>query len=99
MKKVLLSMAVVAALGMSSCGGEDSKEGESKDELCCCITEMMSLEKDLDKAYDDEDDAKYEEISEKFQMKEKECRNIAEKLGEDEVKKIFDNCEAAKGLK
>jgi hypothetical protein len=93
MKKVLLSLAVVAALGMTSCGS-DSKEGDSKeggsisdmDKMCECITKMMELENNLD----DEDD--FDGNFEAIEKVAKECETLAEKMAEgksdEELKKM-----------
>ena len=37
MKKLLLSVAVVATMGLASCGGEEEAAGESK--VCACMKE------------------------------------------------------------
>ena len=96
MKKVLLSLAVVAALGMTSCGGAD---------MCGCVTEMMEIGKKFEAAGDDAD--KIAELEKEFEAKEKECKAIADKLeegkSEEEIKKMKEDfekdCEALKGMK
>ena len=40
MKKLLLSVAVVATMGLASCGGEEEAAGESK--VCACMKEKPS---------------------------------------------------------
>jgi hypothetical protein len=105
MKKVLLSLAVVAALGMTSCGSE-SKESENKsdsDMLCECAAEMMSYSEDMNS----DDEEKMMEASKKMGDKMEECEKIAKKMeegkSEDEIKKMRNdfekNCDALKGMK
>ena len=41
MKKLLLSVAVIATMGLSSCGGEDKKEAGPT--ACSCLKDMTEL--------------------------------------------------------
>ena len=50
MKKLLLSFAVVAALGMTSCGGEDAKETESKGSV-----DVKETESNIEEEYDSDE--------------------------------------------
>ena len=94
MKKVLLSLAVVAALGMTSCGGAD---------MCGCVTEMVEIGKKMKDADESEKDA----IMKEFEAKEKECKAIGDKMeegkSEEEIEKMkedfMNNCEAVKEMK
>jgi len=94
MKKVLLSLGVVAALAMTSCGGSD---------LCGCTTDMMEIGKKMEDASDDEK----EELMKEFEAKSKECEEIKDKMTEgkseeeiEEMKKDFmENCDAVKDMK
>ena len=90
MKKVLL-LAVVAALGMTSCGSEESKDEEKKDgetteevsqeneldKLCECYTEILDMAESFAPDKDNLAEVMFE-----IEAKEKECITIQEKLKE-----------------
>jgi hypothetical protein len=94
MKKVLLSLAVVAALGMTSCGGVDA---------CSCMEMGMKVSKEIDEAGGDKD--KMEAVKKKYEGDMKACEELGkanEKLSEDEQKAmqkdLEDNCPAYKEM-
>jgi predicted nuclease with TOPRIM domain len=92
MKKVLLSLGVVAAMAMTSCGGGD---------MCACATDMKAIGEKLEGASEEEQ----EEIMKELEAKSKECEEIAKSLeegkSEEELeamhKDLVENCEALKG--
>lgn len=93
MKKVLVSLTVVAALAMTSCGGGD---------MCACITDMQELGKKMNEA---EGDAK-EEIAKEFEAKAKECEELGKSMqegkSEEELeamgKELAESCDALKDM-
>ncbi len=98
MKKVLLSLAVVAALGMTSCGGAD---------FCSCAEKELENIKAIEAAGDDE--AKIKELEEGFKSTKEECDKLGDKFKEDmkdkseeemmkEFQKLQDDCPAFKEL-
>ncbi len=116
MKKLFVSFAVVATFGLSSCGnedakGEEKKEGETTekvsqenelDKMCECVTEMLAF----GDAMMSEDETEMMEATQKMEVKEKECMELAEKLeegkSEEELEKMKadfqNNCEALKNI-
>ena len=94
MKKVLLSLAVVAALGMTSCGGTDA---------CSCMEMGMNFQKELKEAGGDEE--KMKAIEEKYKGDMDACEELGktnEKLSEEEQeamkKDLEENCPAYKEM-
>lgn len=83
MKKVMLSVAVVAAFAFASCGGPS---------VCDCVKAQEEMMKEMDAAGDDE--AKAKEVEEKFKSKQEECKKLGEGKSDDEKKKLME--EAAK---
>lgn len=81
MKKVLLSVAVVAAFGMASCGGPD---------YCDCLNMTEDMAKEMKDAGDDAD--KQKEIAEKYKEKGEECAEMAKDMSEEDAKKAMEDC-------
>lgn len=113
MRKLLLSFAVLIAVGTTSCGNENTKEKDEEstektnlqknlDEMCECVTEMMAF----GDAMMDGDEIEMMQASQKIQEKELECMEIASKIEEgksnEELEKIKEdfqnNCEALKNM-
>ncbi|MCB9189848.1 MAG: hypothetical protein H6599_11285 [Flavobacteriales bacterium] len=98
MKKVLLSLGVVAAMAMTSCGGHD---------MCSCAETRLEAMKEMEAAGDDE--AKLKEIEEKYKADEEACKKLGDEMkeemkdlsDEDKMKKMeemMDECPAFKEL-
>lgn len=94
MKKVLLSLGVVAALAMTSCGGVDA---------CSCMEMGMNFQKELKEAGGDEE--KMKAIDEKYKGDMEACEELGkanEKLSEEEkeamIKDLEENCPAFKEM-
>ena len=81
MKKVLLSVAVVATFGMASCGGSD---------VCDCVSMVDDMAKEIKDAGDDAD--KMKEITEKYDEKAKECEKRMKDMSEEDAKKAMEDC-------
>ena len=113
MRKLLLSFAVLIAVGTTSCGNENTKEKDEEstektnlqknlDEMCECVTEMMAF----GDAMMGGDEIEMMQASQKIQEKELECMEIASKIEEgksnEELEKIKEdfqnNCEALKNM-
>jgi hypothetical protein len=96
MKKVLLSMAVIATFAMTSCGG---------DAMCECMEGRLEMRKQINAA--GEDEAKIDKIRESFKAQKDECKDLGKKmrddLGEEEFNKKIEemekSCSAVKELK
>jgi len=77
MKKIILTFAS-AVLLLASCG---------KSELCGCVDTRLSMLKELKEAGMD-DDAKRDEIREKYEKDRKKCSDLAKDKSKEEVKKM-----------
>ena len=73
MKKVLLSVAVVAALGLASCGGPS---------VCDCVDGRKKMMEEVDAAEGDE--AKIKEIKESYEGQKEACEKMADAVKDDE---------------
>ena len=82
MKKVLLSVAVVAAFAFASCGGPS---------ICDCMDAQKEMMKEMEAAGDDE--AKIKEVEEKYKSKEEECKKLGEGKSDEEMKKLMEEAE------
>lgn len=91
MKKVLLSLGVVAALAMTSCGGVDA---------CSCMETSMNMLEEIGEAGGDAD--KMKEIEEKYKSDIEACEKFMEGLSDEEKeaqeKDLEENCEAYKKM-
>lgn len=85
MKKVVMSVAVVAAFALASCGG--GSPADYADDFCECMTEAIENE-DEDKAEECEEIV--DEAKEKYDGDED---------AEKEFKEALEDCEAFKGMK
>lgn len=72
MKKVLLSLGVVAAMAMTSCGGHD---------FCSCAETYQSMMEEAKEAGGDEE--KMKEIKEKYEGDKEACEKVMEGLEKD----------------
>lgn len=85
MKKVLTALAIVAAFGITSCGGPD---------LCDCVNLRDERKAEIKEAGDDK--YKVKEIKEEYEAKREECDKLIEEMaedkGKDEVKKAIKEC-------
>lgn len=73
MKKVMLSVAVVATLALASCGGPS---------ICDCVKMGEEMMKEAEGA----DEAKMKEIEEKYKDKAEACKKMGEEAQKDEAK-------------
>lgn len=86
MKKVLLTVAIVAAFGVTSCGGDE----DGAMDVCSCVKMGDEAAKEMKEAGDDAD--KVKEIEEKYKEKAEECKKMAEDMSEEDVKKAMEDC-------
>lgn len=74
MKKVLLSVAVVATLALASCGGPS---------VCDCVKLDDEMRKEMG---DEPTEEKAKEIEEKYKSKAEACKKLGEEAEKDEAK-------------
>lgn len=104
MKKSLVAVAVVATLGLASCGGGADKAAE---EACACVKSLVDLQKEAESLDEDDTEAAMEIMQEIQQTQEEvmiclegvadEYKDKVEK--EDLIKAMKEECpDAAKEM-
>lgn len=95
MKKAMLSIAVIfAALAFTSCGDdkEDGDESEKVGGMSVCDCMEMGEEMAEEMKAVDFDEAKTEEIEEKYADKLEECEKMGEEMDREELEKAIKDC-------
>lgn len=103
MKNVMIALAAVATIGLTSCGGESAEDIKVEDlkEACDCVDAMTTITDEMlsivdgvedEKDLSEDDKKKIETLSEKMQEVSKHCKSEFDK---DEAK----DCDGADELK
>lgn len=86
MKKVVLSLAAVAAISFSSCGGGTS--------ICDCVKTAEEMMKEMSEAGMDMD--KMKAIEEKYKSKQEACEKLGEGKTDEEKEKMMEEAKNCK---